>query len=116
MWASLLRVISPINGRTLQRVALEQNEAAFSIALVSFACRGAEQQFVLVGTAKDLVLNPRSCSGGFVHVFQVLDGGERLEFLHKTPVEDVPGAIAPFQVRIRHAFFAHSASHLHIKA
>ena len=29
MWASLLRIINPINGRTVQKIALEQNEAAF---------------------------------------------------------------------------------------
>lgn len=68
-----------------------------SIALVKFAGRG-DEQFVLVGTVKDLVLSPRSSNGGFIHVYQVVDSGERLEFLHKTPVEDVPGAIASFQV------------------
>lgn len=26
--------------------------------------------------------------------------GEKLELLHKTPVDDVPGAIAPFQGRV----------------
>ena len=29
MWASMLRLISPISGRTLQKIPLEQNEAAF---------------------------------------------------------------------------------------
>ncbi|KAI4826005.1 hypothetical protein KUCAC02_021664, partial [Chaenocephalus aceratus] len=56
-WASLVRLINPIQGTTLDLVQLEQNEAAFS-------------------------------------------GGEKLEFVHKTPVEDVPLAIAPFQGRI----------------
>ena len=97
MWASVLRIISPINGRTIQKLALEQNEAAFSMALVKFASRG-DEQFLLVGTVKDLVLNPRSSSGGFIHVYQLTDAGEKLDFLHKTPVEDVPGAIASFQV------------------
>ena len=65
---------------------------------MKFANRG-EQQFLLVGTVKELVLNPRSCNGGFLHVYQVNENGEKLEFLHKTPVEDTPGAIAPFYVR-----------------
>ena len=30
---------------------------------------------------------------------QVVEGGEKLDFLHKTQVEDVPGAITAFQVR-----------------
>jgi splicing factor 3B subunit 3 len=29
MWASIIRIISPINGRTIFRLPLEQNEAAF---------------------------------------------------------------------------------------
>ena len=29
MWASLVRVLNPVNGTTLDSVALEQNEAAF---------------------------------------------------------------------------------------
>ena len=28
MWASLIRVLNPINGQTLQKIPLEQNEAA----------------------------------------------------------------------------------------
>ena len=28
MWASIIRVLNPINGQTLQKISLEQNEAA----------------------------------------------------------------------------------------
>jgi len=51
---------------------------------------------------KSLVLSPRSCAGGFIHCYQLAGtGGEhRLELLHKTAVEDVPGAIVPFQGRV----------------
>lgn len=99
MWASLIRIISPINGKTVFKIPLEQNEAAFSIALVKFASKG-DDQFVLVGTVKSLVLNPRSCAGGYIHVYQLLEGGERLELVHRTPVEDMPGVIVPFQGRV----------------
>lgn len=71
----------------------------FSIALLKFASRG-DDQFVLVGVARDLVLNPRSLTGGFLYLYQLEDGGESLKLLHKTPVEDVPGAIASFQGRV----------------
>uniref|UniRef100_A0A673M947 Splicing factor 3B subunit 3 n=1 Tax=Sinocyclocheilus rhinocerous TaxID=307959 RepID=A0A673M947_9TELE len=57
-WASLVRMINPIQGNTLDLVQLEQNE-----------------------DNADLNSLP-------------------LEFLHKTPVEDVPLAIAPFQGRV----------------
>lgn len=66
---------------------------------MKFVSRG-DDQFVLVGVARDLVLNPRSLTGGFIYLYQLEDGGETLNLLHKTPVEDVPGAIASFQGRV----------------
>ncbi|KAF3854455.1 hypothetical protein F7725_022510 [Dissostichus mawsoni] len=75
-WASLVRLINPIQGTTLDLVQLEQNEAAFSVAVCRFPNTG-DDWYVLVGVARDMILNPRS-----------------------TPVEDVPLAIAPFQGRI----------------
>jgi len=51
-----------------------------------------------VGVAKDLTLNPRTISNGFLYTYKLIDG-ERLEFLHKTVVEEMPGAIVPFQGR-----------------
>ncbi len=70
----------------------------FSVALVKFASRG-DDQFVLVGAVKDMTLNPRSSAGGFIYVYQLVNG-EKLDFLHKTPVDDVPGAIVAFQGRV----------------
>jgi len=52
-----------------------------------------------LGTAKDLNLHPRSCSGGFIHVYRVIEG-KRLQLHHTTPVEDVPRALCPFQGRL----------------
>ena len=48
---------------------------SFSVAIVKFAARG-DEQFVIVGTVKDLILNPRSCSGGYLHVYQIANGGK----------------------------------------
>lgn len=58
-----------------------------------------DDHFVVVGTVRDLILNPRSLTGGSVHVYQLING-ERLELLHKTPVDDLPGAIASFKGKI----------------
>ena len=66
---------------------------------MKFASRG-DDQFVLVGTVKSLVLSPRSCAGGFIHCYQLTSGGEKLELVHKTAVEDMPGSIVPFQGRV----------------
>lgn len=99
MWASVIRIINPISGSTLDKIQLEQNEAAYSVCILKFSCRG-DDTFVIVGTVKDLILNPRSCSGGYLHVYQLVNNGEKLDFLHKTPVDDIPAAIAPFQGRV----------------
>uniref|UniRef100_A0A3Q2ZNV6 Splicing factor 3b, subunit 3 n=1 Tax=Kryptolebias marmoratus TaxID=37003 RepID=A0A3Q2ZNV6_KRYMA len=98
-WASLVRLINPIQGSTLDQVQLEQNEAAFSVAVCRFTNSG-DDWYVLVGVARDMILNPRSVSGGFIYTYRLGGGGEKLEFVHKTPVEDVPLAIAPFQGRV----------------
>ena len=41
---------------------------------------------MLVGTASDVVLNPRSCSGGTIHTYKLVtmpdDSGQKLELLH----------------------------------
>ncbi|ESO03752.1 hypothetical protein HELRODRAFT_100012 [Helobdella robusta] len=99
MWASVIRIVNPANQRTLFKLALEQNEAAFSIALVKFAVR-PDEDFLLVGVVRDLVLNPRSVGSGSVHVYKIISGGEKLELLHKTPVDEVPGAIMGFKGKV----------------
>jgi splicing factor 3B subunit 3 len=99
-WASAIRIMDPLNKDIKTSFELEQNEAAFSVAFVKFSSRPNNQAFLLVGVAKDLVLNPRSCKGGFIYTYQVHDNGERLEMLHKTPIEDIPGAICPFKGRV----------------
>lgn len=98
MWASLIRIINPITGQTLDKIQLEQNEAAHSIALIKFASR-PDNVYVLVGISKDLVLNPRSLSAGYVYTYELTNSGEQLELVHKTQMEELPGAIASFQGR-----------------
>ena len=56
-----------------------------SVCVCNFACR-PDETYALVGTAKDLTLNPRSCGGGFIHTYKIaelIDGGYKLEFVHK---------------------------------
>jgi splicing factor 3B subunit 3 len=100
MWASTIRIMDPLSKDVKGIIELEQNEAAFSIALVKFSSRPSNQSFLLVGVAKNLILNPRSCSSGFIYTYQVFNSGESLELMHKTPIEDVPGSICAFQGRI----------------
>ena len=95
-WASCIRVVHPGTGDTLSVLELDGNEAAFSLSTVVFHDRGGEV-FLLVGTAKDMTLHPRKLSCGFVHVYRLIAGRKKLQFVHKTKLEDVPLALAEFQ-------------------
>jgi splicing factor 3B subunit 3 len=44
-----------------------------SIALVKFANQADNQQFVIVGVAKDLQLNPRQVGGGFLYTYKLVN-------------------------------------------
>ncbi|KAF5328613.1 hypothetical protein D9619_011578 [Psilocybe cf. subviscida] len=98
-WGSCIRVIDPVEGRTLSVINLEDNEAAFSLAVVPFSARNDELHLV-VGTAADTHISPRSCSSGFLRTYKFTDDGASLEFQHKTEVDDVPLALLAFQGRL----------------
>ncbi|XP_046843553.1 splicing factor 3B subunit 3-like [Xenia sp. Carnegie-2017] len=104
MWASVIRVFDPIKGETLDLVELKQNEAAFSVCVCRFASKGPDETYILVGTATDMTLKPRSCSGGAIHTYKLVTmmnyGGQKLELVHTTEMDDIPSAIASFQGRV----------------
>ncbi|KAK7070838.1 Splicing factor 3B subunit 3 [Halocaridina rubra] len=101
MWASLIRIIEPIQGNTLHTIRLEQNEAAFSISLVKFANQNdMDQQFLLVGTVKDYQLSPRQVECGYIYCYRVVGECTNLELVHRTEVEDIPTAICPYNGRV----------------
>ena len=54
----------------------------------------------MVGTGKDMIVNPRSFSCGFIHVYRFQEDGKELEFIHKTKVEEPPLALLAFQGRL----------------
>jgi len=95
-WASCISIVNPINGQTINRIEFEDNEAAFSIAMVEFAKRGKEK-FLVVGSAKDYELCPRKWSACYVRVYQFYDGYRRLREIHRTKVEDVPLALCQYK-------------------
>ena len=71
---------------------------SFSISIVKFS-NSPDDTHVIVGVVKDLTLNPRSIGAGFLYTYKLTNEGENLEFVHKTVVDEMPGAIAPFQGR-----------------
>lgn len=100
-WASCINVVDPISEdpKVLQTIDLTDNEAATSVCVVSFASQD-DESFLVVGTGKDMILSPRKFSAGFIHVYRFHEGGKKLEFIHKTKVEEPPMAMTAFQGRL----------------
>lgn len=48
-----------------------------------------DETHVLVGTAKDVTLSPRTCSGGAIHTYLLTEEGKKLEFLHKVRLSNM---------------------------
>ncbi|KAE8233729.1 hypothetical protein CF326_g1227 [Tilletia indica] len=90
---------------TTWKYELEENEAAFSVGVVSLSSHtgsGSTEPYVIVGSGRDVSLGGggRTCSKAFLSTYQMLDGGARLELVHRTEVEDVPLAIIGFGSRL----------------
>ncbi|KAG9012521.1 pre-mRNA-splicing factor rse1 [Tulasnella sp. JGI-2019a] len=98
-WGSCIRIVDPIQGTSVHVVNLDNNEAAFSVAVVPFTAHNGEQLLV-VGTAADTFVAPRSCRKGYIRVYRFLQDGRELELLHSTEVEDVPLSLLGFQGRL----------------
>lgn len=81
-WASNIRIIDPVDGKTISVVPLDGNESAFSLAVVPFSAKGNELHLV-VGTAADTKLSPRACSSGFLRVYKFIEDDRQLELVHK---------------------------------
>jgi splicing factor 3B subunit 3 len=81
-WASCLRIINPYEGKTSFLYGFEENEAAYSVAACGFHSRPGES-FLVVGTAKDVVMSPRICSVGYIYVFRFSGDGSTVELVHK---------------------------------
>ena len=99
-WASCIQIVDPVATKSVvSTITLEDNEAAVSIAAVPFAGQD-DEIFLVVGTAKDMVVSPRSYSAGFLHVYRFHEEGKELEFIHKTKIEQPPLALLAFQGRL----------------
>lgn len=105
-WASLIRVFDARHGKTVLKYNFEQDVAAVSLAICKFIGQ-KEEQFLLVGTSKGMVLNQtnknRSPNGGEIYTFKIcfdkLKNLTDLQLLHTTTVEYIPGAISSFHGR-----------------
>jgi splicing factor 3B subunit 3 len=80
-WGSCIRMLDPIENKLLDLIEFEGNEAAFSSCIMTFT--NSTEMYLIVGTAKDMKLNPRSCSTASIVVFQFKENGNKIEFLHR---------------------------------
>lgn len=92
-------LLGRLQSKTVTLIHLDNNEAAFSLAVVPFAARGGELHLV-VGTASDTLVTPRSCTSGFLRTYKFVEDGAGLELVHKTETDDVPLAVMAFQGRL----------------
>ena len=100
-WASCINVVDPQGEepQVVQTVDLENNEATTCAAVIPFASQDNEP-FLVVGTGKDMILNPRQFSEGYIHVYRFHEDGRELEFIHRTKVAEPPTAMLAFQGKL----------------
>lgn len=117
MWASLIRIMDPVQGITHNVHRLEQNEAALAITVIRFgnnmnAPSLHDQWHLIVAIARDLQLNPRMCPAAYLDTYlvnEVVDptgtgtgaatGGD-IMLLHRTMLDDVPYALCAYNGRL----------------
>uniref|UniRef100_A0A6S8VTF1 DNA damage-binding protein 1 n=1 Tax=Chaetoceros debilis TaxID=122233 RepID=A0A6S8VTF1_9STRA len=99
-WGSSICLLDPSNDcATLDRIELEQNEAAFCCASVRFHSRGGEA-LLAVGTVTGMKMHPLKHSTSHIILYRVVSGG-KLQLLHRTKVSDGPVlALSHFQGRL----------------
>ena len=94
-WSSCLRIISPSDLKTQELREFGDDEVVLTMALVSFTVRPGET-FLILGSAKNFVLYPRSCKAAYIAIYHFTDG-KNMKLLYKMPVEDIPLAFLEFQ-------------------
>ena len=79
---SLVSLHYLVEKRAADSLSLSLSLTCCSVAICRFA-NGGDDWYVLVGVARDMILNPRSTSGGFIYTYRLAGGGDKLEFVHK---------------------------------
>lgn len=84
-WGSCIRMIEPYEHKLLALTEFEENEAVFSACIMTFSSTPGEM-FLIVGTAKDMRLHPRTFSSASIIVFAFKEQGKKLDFLHRVRI------------------------------
>ena len=100
-WASCLRVVDPASLTTTHCLELDNGEAALTMALAPFESAPEAGALLCVGTAKNLRFNPRTVDECFIRVYKISANGQKVEFVHSTPVEGgIPRAMVAYRGRL----------------
>eukprot|EP01132_Coremiostelium_polycephalum_P002352 gene2352-2902_t len=98
-WRSFIKIIDPVSYKTLDRVELDKDEAAFSICTCSFTER--DQEILLaVGTSTEKTQSPNQSKSSAINLYKFLDNGTKLSLIYKTEVETTVHALQQFQGRL----------------
>lgn len=100
MWASHIRIMDPIHGHTINKIQLAQNDAIVSMCMSKFTTTMDGRYYLAVGIARDFQLNPRMNGGGAIDIYRVDLTCTNLEFIHRTEMDEIPGALCPFQGKL----------------
>ena len=96
-WRSCISLVDPKEMQSVFSVHLSDGEAAVSGGIVQFASR-PEEDYLAVGIVKNMESRPRKFESAFVSLYRIAN--ESLEFVHRTPVDDVPSAFCPFKGKL----------------
>ena len=115
-WSSCVRIVDAANAETLCVQEIGNNERVVSVAHAYFA--KADELLLVVGSAKNFVLQPRDCDGGMIRCYRYKrdgkssngettkgkSGGNKaitgLELVHETPCEGAPFALRNFEGKL----------------
>jgi len=92
-------VVDPYTLDTSELIEFEKGETVVS-HFISHTLGKPGESHLIIGSGLEVKLSPRSCQLGFIKVYKFTEGGSRLEFIHSTPCEELPGAFAEHKGRL----------------
>ena len=97
-WASCIELIDASSLAVSGHLDLEGNHIVTCMSLVQF--EGQAEEILVVGTALNMKLQPRSSDGGEIRLYSLQDQGKRLELIHSTTIRGIPRAMSAFYGRL----------------
>lgn len=116
-WASCVQVITPFDdmgelqprvlqtlelndGLTTEDIKAQVTQSAVSAALVYFESR-ENQAFLAVGVVQNLLFTPSTTfKAASIHLYELQNNGQSLQFYHATEVDDMPLALSAFKGKL----------------